>query len=260
MITTTTTISRPRRRSTVGLHGMLVSEARLMRRNPALVVWVALLPVVASIVLGALPVTRKPMDDLQGHSWFDLYQPILVMFSAILISVQILPDTLTRYRERGILKRLRTTPASPVALLTAQAVLTFVVEVVVMLAMVLIPAACGAPLPGNPVGFLIAFLFSAMCMLAIGLVLASTVHSNKIAGAVGTLLFFVLQFFAGLWLPRESMPQWLRAISDATPSGSAVGALTETSAGGWPALLHLGVLVAWTVVLSAVAIRMFRWE
>ncbi|MCX6467700.1 MAG: ABC transporter permease [Corynebacteriales bacterium] len=243
-----------------GLPGILTSEARLMARNPALVVWVAALPLIASIVLGAIPATTRPVADLDGSSWFTAYQPILVMFSAVLLSVQILPDVLTRYREMGILRRLRTTPASPAALLAAQVILCLAVEVVVVAAMVGVPAAFGAPLPRNGIGFVLALAFAVAAMLSIGMVLASAFRSNKIAAAVGTVLFFALQFFAGLWIPRASMPGWLRGISDGTPSGSAVGALTSAIDGGWPSLLHLGVLAAWTVVLAAVSVRVFRWE
>ncbi len=231
-----------------------------MLRNPALIAWVAAIPVIASIVLGAIPATRKATDALDGLSWFTAYQPILIMFSAVLLSVQILPDVLTKYREMGILKRLHTTPASPAALLAAQMIIAIVVEIVVAAVMVLVPAAFGAPLPRNVVAFVIAFVFATGAMLSIGLVLASAFRNNKVAGAVGTVLFFVLQFFAGLWIPRATMPGWLGAISDATPSGAAVGALTNSVHGDWPGLLHLGVLAAWMVVLAAVSVRIFRWE
>lgn len=250
----------PTTRMPRGFRPVLACEARLMRRNPALVVWVAALPVIASVVLGAVPATRRPTAGLDGLSWFGAYQPILVMFSAVLLSAQILPDVLTRYREMGILRRLRTTPASPAALLAAQVVLTFGVSVVVAALMVLVPTATGAPLPGNPVGFAVSFVLAAAAMLSIGMVIASVVRRNKIASAVGTVAFFALQFFAGLWVPRATMPDWLRGISDATPSGAAVGALTDSVHGAWPQLMYLGVLVAWTAVLAAVAVRAFRWE
>ncbi|MGF0310624.1 ABC transporter permease [Rhodococcus sp. IEGM1428] len=242
------------------LSSLFISEARLMLRNAALLAWVAAIPVVASIALGAIPATRSPIDGLDGSSWFTAYQPILVMFSAVLLSVQILPDVLTKYRETGMLKRLRTTPASPSALLLVHVALTLIIELVVAAAMVLLPALCGAPLPRNVVGVTIAFVFAAGAMLAIGMMLASAIRNNKVATAVGTVLFFVLQFFAGLWLPRAAMPGWLVHVSDATPSGAAVAALTESVQGGWPGLMHLAILGAWMVVLSVVSVRIFRWE
>ena len=80
------------------------------------------------------------------------------------------------------------------------------------------------------------------------------------AAGFGSVLFFVLVFFAGLWLQRPLMPTWLRHISDFTPSGAGAQALTDSAVGHWPELLHLGVLAAWGVVMSIVAIRRFSWE
>lgn len=250
----------PQRANLTGLKALLRSEARLLLRSPALLIWVAILPVAASIVLGAIPATHNPVEDAGGLSWFTMYQPVLIMFSTVLLSAQILPDVLTRYREQGILRRLRTTPASPGALLAAQVIITFVVEVVVMMIMVAVPAIIGAQLPQNLFGFAMAFVLSALCMMGIGMVLASAFRNAKVAGAVGTVLFFVLQFFAGLWLPRATMPDWLRMISDVTPTGASVGAITDTVNGGWPDLLHVGVLLGWSGVLAIAAIRLFRWE
>jgi len=247
-------------RPLVGARTMLRTEATLMVRSPALIVWVAILPITAAVVLGAIPAVRAPSKDLDGASWFSVYQPILIMFSMVMLAVQVLPDVITRYREMGILKRLRTTPASPVTLLGVQMVLAFAIETVVMVVMVVVPAGFGASMPRNGVGFVIAYLFGTVCMLSIGLLLASSFANPKVAGAVGTVAFFVMQFFAGLWIPRTRMPDWMRHISDATPSGSAVGSLTRAVGGQWPELLHLGVLAAWAVVLGVIAVRTFRWE
>ncbi|MFC6714199.1 hypothetical protein [Branchiibius cervicis] len=84
-----------------GLSGLVRSEAVLLRRNPAVVLWVAVLPLVAAIVLGAIPATREPVKDLGGLSWFATYQPILLFFAVSILAVQALPDVLTKYREQG---------------------------------------------------------------------------------------------------------------------------------------------------------------
>ncbi|GAB36701.1 hypothetical protein GOOTI_235_00010, partial [Gordonia otitidis NBRC 100426] len=57
---------------------MIGSEARLLARNPGVVIWTVLLPVVASVVLASIPATREPVDDFGGLSVFQVYQPILV--------------------------------------------------------------------------------------------------------------------------------------------------------------------------------------
>lgn len=243
-----------------GLRGLVRSEAILLRRNPAVVLWVAILPLVAAIVLGAIPATRDPVKDLGGLSWFSTYQPILLFFAVALLAIQALPDVLTRYREQGVLKRLRATPASPSALLSAQFILTAGVSLVVGLLIVVVPALLGAGWPGNPIGLLVAFAVMMLCLLSIGMVVASVFTRNKVAAAAGTVLFFVLAFLGGLWWPRQTMPGWMQTISDLSPAGAAVGGLQDALAGGWPGWSHLLVMLVWTGGLSLLSVRLFRWE
>ena len=54
------------------------------------------------------------------------------------------------------------------------------------------------------------------------MVIASLFRNAKVAAGFGSALFFVLLFFAGLWIQRPLMPDWMRHISDFTPSGAAV--------------------------------------
>jgi ABC-2 type transport system permease protein len=164
---------------------MLRSEARLLLRNPGVVVWTAVLPVAAAIVLGSIPAVRKPSASLDGLSFFQIYQPILVFFAITLLAMQALPDVLTRYREMGVLKRLRTTPVSPSLLLFAQLTLILAVAIFCMLLMVLVPPIGGAPWPRNIVAFVASYLLGAWAMLGLGMVIASLFHNATGYGCSG---------------------------------------------------------------------------
>jgi ABC-2 type transport system permease protein len=239
---------------------MLLSEGRLLLRNPGVVIWTAILPVAAAIILGSIPAVRKPSASFGGLSFFQVYQPILVFFALTLLAMQALPDVLTRYREMGVLKRLRTTPVSPALLLCAQLTLILSVAIVCGALMVVAPPLGGAPWPRNIGGFVISYLLGAWAMLGLGMVIASLFHNAKVAAGFGSFLFFVMQFFAGLWWQRPNMPTWLRDISNFTPSGAAVQALTDSSVGHWPRALYFIVLAVWGAVTSRLAVRFFSWE
>ena len=101
-------------------------------------------------------------SSLDGLSFFQIYQPILVFFAITLLAMQALPDVLTRYREMGVLKRLRTTPVSPALLLFAQLTLILAVAIVCMALMVVIPPIGGAPWPRNVVA--LRHLLPARCL------------------------------------------------------------------------------------------------
>jgi ABC-2 type transport system permease protein len=125
---------------------------------------------------------------------------------------------------------------------------------------VVAPPLGGAPWPRNIGGFVISYLLGAWAMLGLGMVIASLFHNAKVAAGFGSFLFFVMQFFAGLWWQRPNMPTWLRDISNFTPSGAAVQALTDSSVGHWPGALYLIVLAVWGAVTSWLAVRFFSWE
>ena len=67
-------------------------------------------------------------------------------------------------------------------------------------------------------------------------------------------------FFAGLWLPQQQMPGWLRTISEYTPLGAASQALGASISGDFPPAMPLLVLAAYGIVFAGLAVRTFRWE
>jgi ABC-2 type transport system permease protein len=73
-------------------------------------------------------------------------------------------------------------------------------------------------------------------------------------------LFFPLMFFAGLWIPRATMPASLLRISDFTPLGAAVQAMQDSMGGSWPHPSGLAVLAGYAVVFTVAAARFFRWD
>lgn len=257
MTTTTVTTVRPRG----GFAPLLRAEAVLFSRTAAAVVWTALAPVVALVVLGQFSALRAPSKDLHGISYLDAYLPILMIFALCMSTVNILPPTLASYREKGILRRLSTTPVPPSRLLAAQAVIyagmAFVVSVVLLVVAV---AAYGVELPHQLPGFVLSWLLVGAATTGLGLLVAGLAPNAKAGNAMSMALFFPLMFLAGLWIPRAQMPTALRAVSDYSPLGAGVRCIQSSIAGHWPPATGLVVLAGYTVLFGILAVRTFRWE
>jgi len=236
------------------------TEAKLLLRDPAAVFFVIVFPPLLLLVLGAIPPFREPNPET-GVRTIDLYVPILVAMAIAMFALSGLPNQLAGYRERGILRRMSTTPVSPAMMLTAN-LIVFVVTALGVTAVLLAlgKLAFDVELPRQLPGYALVYLLSLVSMLSIGLFIAAVVRTAKAAAAAGQVLFFPILFFAGLWMPRAAMPDTLRQISDYTPLGAGVQALTDTAAGGTPQLLHIVVMLAWIAVTGIAAARLFSWE
>lgn len=243
------------------LYRLTATETRLFFREPLIVFFALGFPPLLLVIFGAIPAFREPDADLGGLRTIDVYVPIIVALSIAMFALNSLCQLLATYREKGVLRRMRTTPVKPAAMLGAQLLMSTAMSVVTMLvALAIGRLAFGVRLPRQVPAYLTSYVLAAVTMFAIGLLVAALAPSGKSAGAVGTVLFFPVVFFAGLWLPRDSMPGVLRTISDFTPLGAGVQSLQDATSGQWPQVLHVAVMLGWTIVAGGLAARYFRWE
>jgi ABC-2 type transport system permease protein len=237
------------------------SELRLFLREPLNAFFSLVFPTLLVVILGSIPGFREPTDSLGGGRVIDLYVGISVALVLAMLGLQGTPVVLATYRERGILRRLATTPVRPTLMLAAQLTLSVLIAVVSAgLVLAVGRLAFDVPLPAQFASFVVGFLLSAGAVFAIGLFIAAVVPSGKAGNSVGTLMFFPSMFFAGLWTPREVMPKVIQRIGDFTPLGAGERALHDAAGGSWPNLLSLTVLVAYMLVFGVAAARLFRWE
>jgi ABC-2 type transport system permease protein len=243
-----------------GFGRLALTEFKLLAREPMLIFWALIFPIALLVVLG-VSTGNKPQKDLGGLRFIVVYTPILMLFTLTLLALSALPSTLASYRDKGYLKRLSTTPVGAVRLLAAQVLIVIGLSVALITLIVAVSRiAFNVPLPGQFLGFVVA-IFLTMCMMAsLGMLIAALAPTQRVAGAVGSILFFPLMFFAGLGVPQQEMGHFLRTISQYTPLGAAVPAITNSDFGRWAGTTHLIVLAAYTVVLSRIAIRYFRWD
>ncbi|GHF14863.1 transport permease protein [Streptomyces spiralis] len=240
---------------------VLRTEFRLFRREPGAVFWIFLFPTLLLVILGSIPSFRDADKALGGLRPVDAYTPIAVLIALIMSGVQSLPQALTGHRERGILRRMRLTPVRPSTLLSSQMVVQGTVALAsALLALAVGRLAFGVRLPEQPAGYLLALLLATAAALALGSVVSALSRTTKVAGAIGSAVFFPMMFCAGVWLPVQEMPHTLARVVQLTPFGAAARALGEAAAGDWPGWAHLGVLAGWTVLLTAGAARWFRWD
>ncbi len=238
---------------------LLATEAKLFLREPLALFWGVLFPLILTVAMGLAGDGHD--TSLGGLSLVDVYVPVTMAMVMSIMSVSLLPVILATYRERGILRRMSTTPVRPWALLGADVTVNIGVIVCAMAVIAIVArVAFHVALPSQGFGFALTLALTAVAMLALGALVASLATSARVAQGLGTLLFFPLMFFAGLWVPQQQMSATLRDVGDFTPLGAATAAIQESMHGQWPHASHLTVLAAFALVLSVAASRLFRWE
>lgn len=236
------------------------NEARLMARTPASVIFIVGLPVLAAIVLAAIPAARRPSPEFGGLSVSQAYTPVIVLFAITMAALIVLPQLLGSYREMGYLRRLRTTPVAARDLLAALFWLTALVSVLVAVIIVVVPLVFGVEPPRQPLLLALGIGIAIVVFLALGVLLAALIPNPRVATGVGNVVAMVMWFCAGMWFPRALFPDWLGTITDLTPGGASAALINAATAGAGLTWTPIVVCAVWFVGSLALARWLFRWE
>ena len=240
------------------LKSLTLNETRLFFREPGVWLLTIMLPTIVLVAVGLMFGT-EPDPALGGRRWIDIFAPSMVVMTLAILGVNLLPGRLVKYRERGVLRRLSTTPASPRTLLIAQLAVNMGVAVLSLVVLLVVGnLVLQIPLPKDPVGFAVAFLLGMSALFALGLLVAAVAPSAGMASALFVPLFALVMLLGGVYLPRTMLPELLIRIGDYTPPG--VQALLDAWQGTSPQLAQLAAMALITVVAGTVAARRFRWE
>ena len=258
----TTATVRHRRRRARAFSLLVATEARLAWRLPTGLIFGLAVPALLLVIFGSIPALSRPKEQFGGISFFSLYAPTLILLVLLVLSLLSLPMQLAGYREQGVLRRMWTTPVAPSFLLAAQLAVNLALAAAgIGLVLGVGAGAFGLVLPADAAGFALSVVLSVGALFGLGLCVAAVASSTQVATGIGLALFYPLAFFAGVYFPLTVIGSSLvNQISEALPSGAAFDALHASFLGHFPSGGVLGVLAGYTVVLTAAAVRWFRWD
>jgi len=231
-------------------------ERRMFWRNPTAAFFNFLLPLLFLALFGAIFSARQ--KDL------DVIVPGIAGMSVLSATFTALAYQMTFMREQGILKRIRGTPMPGGAYLlgiAANAVTNAATQILLItLAGKLF---FGVDWPKD-VGELLVFVaLGVVCFAALGVALSHAIPNFESAPAYVNAIFLPVIFVSGVFYDANNAPRFLRGIAEALPLKHLIDGLSGamvTGAGLDDNVAALGVLVAWTILGVALAIRGFSWE
>ena len=244
---------------------LVINQARLYLREPANVFFGLAFPSIILLGVGLLIPGMQENVVVDGVDTgvrpVDVYLPVVLAMAIATSAITILPPVFGGYREKGILRRLSTTPMPASRLLVAEIVVNGVSLVVgSVIALVAAWAVFGVAAPARPGVVAAAFALGAVTMMALGCLVAALVPTAGAANATAMSIFFPMLLFAGVWTPGPVMPAGLKAVATWVPLGAVSQALTEGWAGDGSVWLQFAIMGGWTALLVPLAARWFRWS
>jgi ABC-2 type transport system permease protein len=167
-------------------------------------------------------------------------------------------------RELGILKRIRATPLSTAAYLTAVIVSIMIVFALQVAALFVLGRLLkSTPWPSHFLSLVLVLALGAAAFAGLGMAITGFVRSLEGSSAVLNVIVLPLAFLSGSFGETRNYPRVLRAIGDVFPLKYLLDAIKDVYLNGhhiWNQGADVAVLAAWGVFGILVAMRRFRWE
>ncbi|MCC2685800.1 MAG: transporter [Paenibacillaceae bacterium] len=231
------------------------------------------LTVVAQIVDGVskqlthyVPVVTVQNQGVQSLNlkYIDFLVPGIVAMMIMSNNLNGVAGQIASWRERGILRRMQSTPLAAstfiAAQITARLMLNGLQAVIVLLVGSLI---FGTQVNGSWALLLLFVVLGTLAFMAIGFIIAGLAKTPESAGPIAGFISFPLLFLGGVFFPIKNMPEFLQPLIKLIPITHLTNALRQVMNVGadltalWPEATILG---GWLIVAFVVASFTFKWE
>jgi ABC-2 type transport system permease protein len=237
-------------------------ETKLFLREPVGAFFTLVFPLMMLFLFGSI-YGNTPSEYFNGLGTVDVSVPAYTAMIIATTGLMGLTITMAAYRENGVLRRLRTTPISPLAIMLAQVMVLLMMTILGMLLLVIAGRLVyHMRFDGNAFSVFVGFILSCLSFFALGFVLAGLLPTARSAQVVGMVLLYPMLFLSGAGFPRELLPEAIRKASVFLPLTHVVTLLRGLWVGDlWSNhLTEVFVLAGMLVVGVLISIKTFRWE
>ena len=237
-------------------------ETKLFLREPMGAFFTLAFPLMMLFLFGSI-YGNEPTPMFGGYGTIDISIPAytaMIIATTGLMSVTI---TMAAYRENGVLRRLRTTPISPLIILAAQVIVVFAMTSLGMILLIVAgKVVYHVRFDGDALSVLAGFVLSSLSFFGLGFILAGLMPTARTAQIVGMVLLYPMLFLSGAGFPRELLPEAIKKVSTFLPLTYVVNLLRGLWIGeAWSShLLNVGVLAGMLIIGVVISAKTFRWE
>lgn len=231
-------------------------ERRMFWRNPTAAFFNAGVPLIFLILFGIVFAGNPER--------LEVLIPGIAAMSVMTTTFNALAHNVVALRERGILKRMRSTPlpsSAYLAALGAHAATNTVVQVLLVTVVGRVVFGLGWPIEWVPLAVFVAA--GAVSFAALGVALAHLIPQAESAPAYVNAIFLPIIGVSGVFYDETEAPALIADIAQVLPLTHLVDGMAGAWVDGAGLTTHWGsllVVLAWGLVGAIPAVRGFRWE
>ncbi|MGG1520178.1 ABC transporter permease [Paenibacillus oryzisoli] len=211
-------------------------------------------------IVGIEPVGVQSLD----LRYIDFLVPGILAMMIMSNNLNGVAGQIASWRERGVLRRMQSTPLTASTFIAAQITARLILSVIQSLIVLLVGALIfGTQMNGAWWLIFLIIVMGTLTFMSLGFIIAGVAKTPESAGPIAGILSFPLMFLGGVFFPVSSMPEFLQPIVKSIPITQLSTALRQVMNVGagigelWP---QLGMLAIWLVVCFVISTFTFKWE
>lgn len=200
----------------------------------------------------------------KGLSQFDYTFSGILGFTLLSLGIFGPTTVFPRLKQRGVLRRYHTTTLKVWQYFVANVLSNaFVGLLAVAFMLVAALTMFDLDMRGNYLILALIVVLGTIMLFGIGLALGGWAKNENQAAPLAQLVTLPMMFLSGVFFPTFLMPDLLQKVTQFIPLTPVVDAvrLTITENASLVDLApQLGIILGWTVIIYAIAFKVFRWE
>jgi ABC-2 type transport system permease protein len=196
--------------------------------------------------------------------YIDFLVPGIVAMMIMSNNLNGVAGQIASWRERGVLRRMQSTPLKSSTFIAAQITARLVLNVAQALIVLLVGSLIfGTQVNGSWLLLLLFVVLGTLTFMSIGFIIAGVAKTPESAGPISGVISFPLMFLGGVFFSVSSMPEFLQPIVKSIPItqlSTALRQVMNVGAGLGDLWLEALLLSIWLVISFVVATFTFKWE
>lgn len=209
-----------------------------------------------------IALTARNIEE-EPTTFFQFVGPGIIGMGLMNFATISLAASLSRYREEGVLRRIRATPLSPSSFVTSVLAAHIAVAVAQVAILMLLAQMLGANVFRGGIWFPLTAVVGTVIFLNIGIMVAGRVRGRGAVEGAANAITLPMMFLSGSFFPVESLPVAVQKFVEVLPLTHVLRVMRGVTLDGdtiteqWPSLV---VILGWLVLSTILARVAFRFD